>query len=87
MKKFIIAASFVSVIAVILFVPFIKNPEDKIITETDNGYEYCGTNYGGVDFNEFNDINYINYDSYCYSFDLDSDNFDKVYDKKFGSVF
>lgn len=87
MKKLAVILLSVAAVAAILFVPIIKNPKDKILTATDNGYEYCGVDYIGSSFNEFSDIDYMNYNDYLYRFDSDSKNFENVYVKKFSSVF
>ena len=87
MKKLAVIMLSVAAVAAILFVPIIKNPKDKILTATDNGYEYCGVDYIGSSFNEFSDIDYMNYNDYLYRFDSDSKNFENVYVKKFSSVF
>lgn len=87
MKKLAVILLSVAAVATILFVPIIKNPKDKILTATDNGYEYCGVDYIGSSFNEFSDIDYMNYNDYLYRFDSDSKNFENVYVKKFSSVF
>lgn len=81
MKKLAVILLSVAAVAAILFVPIIKNPKDKILTATDNGYEYCGVDYIGSSFNEFSDIDYMNYNDYLYRFDSDSKNFENVYVK------